>query len=55
MESVLNDLRVIREALGTLQITSTRHNLDTLLGCMQLLDRVTDRLSQQTEPKEAVK
>lgn len=52
MPECINNLETIRAALGTLEITTTRHNLDTLLGSMQLLDRVIACLQQQPIGKE---
>ncbi len=48
----------ISMALETVQVEATRHNLDTLLGCMQLCDKgitaLTDekKLRANTQPKE---
>lgn len=53
MDDTISKLAAVRSALGTLEISSTRHNLDTLLGSMQLLDRVIVRLQQlQADNKE---
>lgn len=49
MEDVIYNLTVIRDSLGTIQITSSRRNLDTLLGCMQLCDRCIAELQQAME------
>lgn len=46
MKKVIINLTVIRDDLGTLQISSTRHNLDTLLGYMQLCDRCIAELQK---------
>lgn len=53
MKKVIINLTVIRDSLGTLQIASTRHNLDTLLGCMQLCDRAIDELRRAAEDNKA--
>lgn len=48
----------ISGALETVQVEAKRHNLDTLLGCMQLCDKgiaaLTDekKLRVSTQPKE---
>lgn len=47
MEDAIYNLIVIRDSLGTLQITSSRRNLDTLLGCMQMCDRAIDELRRK--------
>ncbi len=46
MNDAISKLAAVRSALGTLEISSTRHNLDVLLGSMQLLDKVIVRLQQ---------
>ncbi len=45
MQAIINQLATIKEALGTLQITTTRHNLDCILGSMQIIDKVIEQLS----------
>lgn len=57
MDTVINDLQIIRNSLGTLQIQSTRPNLNTLLACMQLCDQAIVELQQamaQQQEKEKV-
>lgn len=44
MDDLIAELDTIRSALGTLNITSSRRNLDILLGSMQALDRVISAL-----------
>ncbi len=41
MKEIINQLKAIRTALGTLNIVSTDHNVDVIQGCKQLLDRIT--------------
>ena len=41
----------IRQALETLQITATRNNLDTTLGCIQLCDKGIVSLNAEKEAK----
>lgn len=52
MEEMISRLTAARDALGTLQITSTRHNLDCILGTMQIIDKVTDQLNAMNQGKE---
>jgi len=52
METTIRQLEIIRDSLGTLEITSTRNNMDVLLGSMQLLDRIIVRLQQQADSEE---
>lgn len=47
METAIYIFQRIQSVLGTLQITSTRSNLDTLLGCMQLCDKGIEALTQE--------
>lgn len=44
MEEYIRKLDAIRTALGTLEITSTRHNTEVVLGSMQTLDTVISGL-----------
>lgn len=41
MKEIINQLKAIRTALGTLNIVSSDHNVDVIQGCKQLLDRIT--------------
>lgn len=41
MKEVINQLRAVRAALGTLNIVSSDHNVDVIQGCKELLDRIT--------------
>lgn len=43
----------IRQALETLQITATRSNLDTTLGCIQLCDKGIAALKAEKEEKHS--
>ena len=52
METTIRQLEIIRDSLGTLEITSTRNNMDVLLGSMQLLDKIIVRLQQQADSGE---
>ena len=52
MDDLLITIKTIREALGTISIVSTRHNMNTLLGCMQLCDRCIEELNNQTRKPE---
>lgn len=52
MEGIINQLTAIKEALGTLNITSTRHNLDCILGSMQIIDKVVEQLNAMGQGKE---
>lgn len=46
MENAIAILDRIRQSLGTLHIESTRPNLNTVLGCMQLCDQAIVELQQ---------
>lgn len=46
MDDIIFELDAVRRSLGTLNITSTRRNLDVLLGSMQALDRAIAALQQ---------
>lgn len=52
MENAISQLKAVRRALGTLEVTSTQHNLDVLLGSMQLLDGVILTLQSVKAKKE---
>lgn len=43
----------IRKALESLQITATRSNLDTTLGCIQLCDKGIAALKAEKEEKHS--
>ena len=43
MKEIINQLKAIRTALGTLNIVSTDHNVDVIQGCKQLLDRILQK------------
>lgn len=53
MNEIINQLAVIKGALGELNVTSTRHNLDRILGSMQIIDHVTKQLREMEAEKEA--
>ena len=46
MDDIIVQLDAVRRALGTLNITSTRRNLDVLLGSMQAIDQSITALQQ---------
>ena len=46
MDDIIIQLDAVRRALGTLNITSTRRNLDVLLGSMQAIDQAITALQQ---------
>lgn len=48
---IIAQLNTVRRALGTLNITSTRENLNTLLGSMQALDEVIFALQKLENDK----
>lgn len=57
MDDIIVQLDAVRRALGTLNITSTRRNLDVLLGSMQAIDQAITalqqiKLEQRQEEKE---
>lgn len=55
MNDIIVQLDAVRRALGTLNITSTRRNLDVLLGSMQAIDQAITALQQiklEQEEKE---
>lgn len=51
MNEIINQLAAIKDALGTLTITSTRHNLDCVLGSMQIVDKVIEQLGTMDHGK----
>lgn len=56
MKEIINQLKAIRTALGTLNIVSTDHNVDVIQGCKQLLDRITAILQKaDADAAEAAK
>ena len=56
MDDIIVQLDAVRRALGTLNITSTRRNLDVLLGSMQAIDQAITALQQiELEQKQAEK
>ena len=44
MENLDNDIRNVISTLEGLEIKSTYENMNRLLGCMQVLERVRDEL-----------
>ena len=46
MENEIATINKVIKYLETVTIQATRRNLDTMLGCIQLLDRVADDLSK---------
>lgn len=53
MDDIIIQLDAVRRALGTLNITSTRRNLDVLLGSMQAIDQAITALQKiKLEQKE---
>jgi len=46
MNNVIAILNRVNAVLGTLDIKSTRSNMDAVLGGMQLLDRAVDELHE---------
>lgn len=56
MDDIIVQLDAVRRSLGTLNITSTRRNLDVLLGSMQALDQSIAALQQiELEQKQEKK
>ena len=56
MDDIIVQLDTVRRALGTLNITSTRNNLNTLLASMQAIDRAIAALQQiELEQKQVGK
>lgn len=56
MDDIIVQLDAVRRALGTLNITSTRRNLDVLLGSMQAIDQAITALQQiELEQKQEKK
>lgn len=53
METEIATINKVIKYLETVTIQATRRNLDTMLGCIQLLDRVSDDLSKVQIPVEA--
>ena len=47
MDETIAKLEAVKNALCTLMITSTRHNLNALLGSMQALESVIDSLQEE--------
>lgn len=52
MDEIINQLAVIKGALGELNITSTRHNLNCILGSMQIIDKVVEQLNAMGKEQE---
>lgn len=52
MDNIITTVSRVNAVLGTLRITSSRDNLDKILGCMQALDQVIEALNELNE-KEA--
>lgn len=46
MDELIEKVNLVRNALGTLNITSNRHNLDVLLGSMRVLDEVVSAMEE---------
>lgn len=56
MDDIIFELDSVRRSLGTLSITSTRNNMNTLLASMQAIDRAIAALQQiELEQKQAEK
>lgn len=56
MDDIIFELDAVRRSLGTLSITSTRNNMNTLLASMQAIDRAIAALQQiELEQKQAEK
>lgn len=52
MENEIATINKVIKYLETVTIQATRRNLDTMLGCIQMLDRVADDLSNVQVPVE---
>lgn len=52
MDDIICKLDSVRNALGTLNITSTRRNMDVLLGSMQILDKVISSIGKLAEAEK---
>lgn len=56
MDDIIFELDSVRRSLGTLSITSSRNNMNTLLASMQAIDRAIAALQQiELEQKQAEK
>lgn len=53
MENEIANIYKVIKYLETVTIQATRRNLDTMLGCIQILDHVADELSKVQKPVEA--
>ena len=47
MEETITKLEAVKNTLCTLTITSTRHNMNALLGSIQALESVIDSLREE--------
>ena len=52
MDEMIVQAANIRSALLTLEITSTRHNMEIILGSVQALDRMISRMKKMEEEHE---
>ena len=57
MEQMVNDIQAIISTLESLNITPTYDNMNKLLGCMQVLEGIRDKLkdmikAQKVQPIE---
>lgn len=51
MDEIIGQLERVKKALGTLNITSSYQNMNTLLACMQMLDWAAKQLLELMEEK----
>lgn len=52
MDEIIGELERVKKALGTLNITSSYQNMNTLLACMQLLEGAAQQMQQMTDEKK---
>ena len=54
MKDLIAKLDLVRATLGTLDIRSTRHNLDSILGSIQVIDGVIDELKRMSAKNDSM-
>ena len=52
MDEIIGELERVKKALGTLSITSTYQNMNSLLACMQMLEGAAQQLQQMAAKKK---
>ena len=53
MEQMVNDIQAIISTLESLNITPTYDNMSKLLGCMQVLEGIRDKLKDMIKAQTA--